>query len=59
MVTNGPAQSPAIEESAGDGGDQQQSGTPRSDADDSGTRVTDKVINQLTQAIRRSGAETE
>ena len=59
MVTNGPAQAPAVEETAGDTGGQQESGPPPSDEDDSGTRVTDKVINQLTQAIRRSGAETE
>lgn len=56
MVTNGPAQGPEIEEAASDGGDRED---PPSHDGDTGTRVTDKVINQLTQAIRRSEPETE
>lgn len=59
MVTSGPAQGPAMEKAASDGGSRRESGAPSASENDSGSRVTDKVINQLTQAIRRSDPETE
>lgn len=58
MVANGPEQGLTIE-GAGDGEDREGSGNSPSPEGDSESRVTDKVINQLTQAIRRSGPETE
>ncbi|MEF8782815.1 MAG: hypothetical protein V5A39_07425 [Haloarculaceae archaeon] len=59
MVTNGPAPAPRIEGAASNDGESQVSGDAPSRGSDSDTRATDRVINQLTEAIRRSGAETE